>query len=82
VLTSLLAWADGLSAVVGQWQLRAAEDDVHIDLTGLLPNGTKVGVYKGVTYSSIAHLVHLDSGHREAVTPAKLRWLADALQAT
>jgi hypothetical protein len=81
VISTLLLWTRGLSAVTARWW-RPSQNDLHITIAGRLSGGVQVRVYKGLPYDTVREWVLLDGDHAEGVSLDELAWLIGQLHTT
>jgi hypothetical protein len=78
----LLAWADTLAEATAQaWRVPQG-NSVHVSVTGLLPSGASVRVYRGLRNTDCRLGAGLEPDTTTAVPLATLRYLATSGHAT
>lgn len=76
IAAGLLAWADTLAQATAQaWRVPRG-DSVHVSVTGLLPSGASVRVYRGLQSTDCCLGARLEPDITTAVSLATLRYLA------
>lgn len=81
VLSSLLLWARGLTAVTATWTHTADRDEsyLHVQIDGRLLSGVRVHLYKSVPYDTVREWVLLDLDQKDSVSLDELAWLVGEL---
>lgn len=77
VAAGLLAWADTINNIVAAaWRIRYG-DNVHLRITGQLPDSTWIEIYGAVTYTETTFGADLQPGGQQSLGLAVLRsWAA------
>jgi len=76
IAAGLLAWADTLTEATAQAWRTPHGDSVHVSVTGLLPSGASVRVYRGLRSTDCCLGARLRPDTTTAVSLATLRYLA------
>lgn len=80
IVAALLLWTRNLDLVTAEWT-RTDYNDVHVEISGRLPGGVRMKVYKGFRHDACPDLVALDMGESDSVSLDELHHIAGELRA-